>query len=426
MAEKRVSLGFSLGANSKKAKPTPAKPKLNLFGDDEVKPKTLPPSALLSDEEYKKFVPAPTPVPDLNDQSLTTPVEDTTQKDEEDALEAFMKGVKDDEKKEPKIRRDDLEEDDEMESFLKFRKEKKGHASSTSAPILDDSGHPIDVEDYDSDDPNRKKEVPILPPIDHASIEYPEFNKNFYEEHPDIAKMTEEEVAETRRLLDIRVSGLGSIRPGKTFDHFGFDNDLKRAIIKMGYSEPTPIQKQAIPTALAGRDVIGIAKTGSGKTNAYVWPIIGHVMDQPQLEKGDGPIAIILAPTRELAAQIFSEAKKSAKPYNIKCAAVYGGVSKGSQILSIRNGAEIVVATPGRLIDLIKMKGCKMNRCTFLVIDEADRMFELGFEPQIRSIVGQIRPDRQTMLFSATFKKKIEHCPRSSGVGTVLLLPSYK
>ena len=224
--------------------------------------------------------------------------------------------------------------------------------------------------------------------------------------------MTEQEVSEYRKTLGIRVSGLDVPRPIKQFSDCGFSSILMNAISKQGYQNPTTIQCQAIPIILSGRDIIGIAKTGSGKTAAFMLPMIVHIMDQPELNKEEGPIGIICAPTRELAHQIFLEAKKFAKPHGIRVSAVYGGMSKLEQFKELKAGCEIVVATPGRLIDLLKMKALTMIKATYLVLDEADRMFDLGFEPQIRSIVGQIRPDRQTLLFSATMPQRVERLAR--------------
>ncbi|CAJ0831173.1 13498_t:CDS:2 [Entrophospora sp. SA101] len=171
--------------------------------------------------------------------------------------------------------------------------------------------------------------------------------------------------------------------------------------------------KTALPVALSGRDIIGIAKTGSGKTAAFIWPMLIHIMDQEELKKGEGPIGLILAPTRELTSQIYIEAKKFAKSYGLRVAAVYGGASKMDQFKELRQGnIEILVGTPGRLIDMVKMKATNFRRVSFLVLDEADRMFDLGFEPQVRSICDNIRPDRQTLLFSATFPKKVEKLAR--------------
>lgn len=226
--------------------------------------------------------------------------------------------------------------------------------------------------------------------------------------------MSEQDVAEYRKSLSIRVSGFDVPRPVKTFEDCGFSSQLMNAIRKQAYEKPTAIQCQALPIALSGRDIIGIAKTGSGKTAAFVLPMIVHIMDQPELEKEEGPIGVICAPTRELAHQIYLEAKKFAKSHGIRVAAVYGGMSKLEQFKELKAGCEIVVATPGRLIDMLKMKALTMLRATYLVLDEADRMFDLGFEPQIRSIVGQIRPDRQTLLFSATMPRKVEKLARET------------
>lgn len=224
--------------------------------------------------------------------------------------------------------------------------------------------------------------------------------------------MTEQDVTEYRKSLSIRVSGFDVPRPIKTFEDCGFSPQLMNAITKQGYEKPTPIQCQAFPIVLSGRDIIGIAKTGSGKTAAFVLPMIVHIMDQPELAKEEGPIGVICAPTRELAHQIYLESKKFAKSYGIRVSAIYGGMSKLEQFKELKSGCEIVIATPGRLIDMIKMKALTMLRATYLVLDEADRMFDLGFEPQIRSIVGQIRPDRQTLLFSATMPRKVEKLAR--------------
>ncbi len=159
--------------------------------------------------------------------------------------------------------------------------------------------------------------------------------------------------------------------------------------------------------ALSGRDVIGVAKTGSGKTLGFLLPAIVHINAQPLLKPGDGPIALILSPTRELANQTLGETDKFGRSSKLKYTCVYGGVPKGQQARDLRNGVEICIATPGRLIDFIETGTTNLRRVTYLVLDEADRMLDMGFEPQMRMIVGQIRPDRQTLLFSATWPKSI-------------------
>ncbi|KAJ3683042.1 hypothetical protein LUZ60_013269 [Juncus effusus] len=354
--------------------------------------------------------------------------------DEVDPLDAFMEGIHEEISKAPapapsnqkKVDkyRDEDEEEDPMEIFLRAKKDvglslaadalRAGYGSDEevyAAAKAVDAG----LIDYDSDDNPvvvDKRKIEPIPALDHSSVDYEPFCKDFYEEKPSISGMSEQDVAEYRKSLAIRVSGFDVPKPIKLFEDCGFSSPIMSVISKQGYEKPTPIQCQALPIVLSGRDIIGIAKTGSGKTAAFVLPMVVHIMDQPELAKEEGPIGIICAPTRELAHQIYLEAKKFSKPYNLKVCAVYGGVSKHEQFKELKAGCEIVVCTPGRLIDLLKMKALRMLRATYLVLDEADRMFDLGFEPQIRSIVGQIRPDRQTLLFSATMPYKVERLAR--------------
>ncbi|KAH9422538.1 ATP-dependent RNA helicase ddx42 [Dermatophagoides pteronyssinus] len=315
--------------------------------------------------------------------------------------------------------RQDIEEEDLEESYYKYMESNPMAGVGTFVGDSDDESGTNTIEnqiEYDDDGnpivTSIKKTIDPLPMVYHSQIEYQPFEKNFYHEHEDIAKLTNVECQELRRKLGIRVSGPSPPKPCSSFGHFGFDEPLMKLIRKMEFTTPTPIQAQAIPAALSGRDVIGIAKTGSGKTAAYLWPLLMHIMDQPELKPGDGPIGLILAPTRELSQQIYQEGKKFAKPYGIRVLCAYGGGSKYEQSKDLEQGADIVVATPGRMIDFIKMKATNLLRVTYLVLDEADRMFDMGFEPQVRSICNQVRPDRQTLMFSATFKKKIEKLAR--------------
>ena len=143
-----------------------------------------------------------------------------------------------------------------------------------------------------------------LPPIDHTSINYESFEKNFYSVHEEIAQLDKDQVKNLRETLGIKVTGPDPPHPVSSFAHFGFDDLLIKVIRKSEYTQPTPIQAQAIPAALSGRDVLGIAKTGSGKTAAFIWPMLVHIIDQRELAPGDGPIGLILAPTRELSQQV--------------------------------------------------------------------------------------------------------------------------
>ncbi|XP_064544639.1 ATP-dependent RNA helicase DDX42 [Drosophila montana] len=344
---------------------------------------------------------------------------------DEDPLEQFMAGIKQQVEKE-KVRatdpqqkttvaplekkgvRHDIDDEDDEESYYRYMEENPNAG-------LRDEGSDQEI-DYDEDGnpiaPPKKKDIDPLPPIYHSEIEYEPFERNFYTPHEDIAQLDEEQVRELRRTLGVKVSGALPPKPVSSFGHFGFDDLLLKSVRKAEYTQPTPIQAQAVPAALSGRDIIGIAKTGSGKTAAFIWPLLTHLMDQRELRPGDGPIGLILAPTRELSLQIYNEAKKFGKVYNINVVCCYGGGSKWEQSKALEQGCEIVVATPGRMIDMVKMKATNLRRVTFLVLDEADRMFHMGFEPQVRSICNHVRPDRQTLLFSATFKKRIERLAR--------------
>lgn len=339
---------------------------------------------------------------------------------EEDPLDAFMAGIEQQTgkggkggkaaaKKPPaKGVRDDIEGEDDHESFFRYMEENPNAGTHN-----DDSDQEME---YDAEGnpivPVKSKYIDPLPTIDHTQIKYEPCVKNFYIEPEDIAGLSVLEIEQLRNKLGIKVSGPLPARPVTSFAHFGFDESLIKAIRKMEYTQPTPIQSQAVPVALGGRDVIGIAKTGSGKTAAFLWPMLVHIMDQPELKPGDGPIGLILAPTRELSQQIYSEAKRFGKVYNIHVVCCYGGGSKWEQSKALEAGAEIVVATPGRMIDMIKMKATNLQRVTYLVMDEADKMFNMGFEPQVRSICDHVRPERQTLLFSATFKKRVEKLAR--------------
>ncbi|MBI4759960.1 MAG: DEAD/DEAH box helicase [Chloroflexi bacterium] len=171
-----------------------------------------------------------------------------------------------------------------------------------------------------------------------------------------------------------------------------------------GYETATPIQEAAIPAALRGRDIIGTAQTGTGKTAAFVLPILNKLLDGPR----GTPRALIVTPTRELAEQIHQVTKTLATGTGLKSATIYGGVGADRQIKALRQGVEILVATPGRLLDLIQQRHIKTNHIEILVLDEADRMFDMGFLPDVRRIIKAVPVERQTMLFSATFPPEVE------------------
>jgi ATP-dependent RNA helicase RhlE len=188
------------------------------------------------------------------------------------------------------------------------------------------------------------------------------------------------------------------------FTQFNLDSRLMQGIKKAGYEAATPIQEAAIPAALRGRDLIGTAQTGTGKTAAFVLPILNKLLDGPR----NVTRALIVTPTRELAEQIHEVIRDLATGTRLRSVTIYGGVGAGPQIQALKNGAEILVACPGRLLDLMNQRFARLDHVEILVLDEADRMFDMGFLPDIRKIIKAVPAQRQTMLFSATFPPEIE------------------
>ncbi|KAF4347189.1 hypothetical protein G4B88_013154 [Cannabis sativa] len=277
---------------------------------------------------------------------------------------------------------------------------------------LDNDGDPIDDEGDDEFIKRVKKtKAEKLSIADHSKIDYKPFRKNFYIESKEISRMTSEDVVAYRMHLELKVHGKDVPKPLKTWNETGLTGKILDTIKKLGYEKPMSIQAQALPIIMSGRDCIGIAKTGSGKTLAFVLPMLRHLKDQPPVVAGEGPIGLLIAPTRELVQQIHNDILKFTKALGLTCVPVYGGSGVAQQISKLKRGTEIVVCTPGRMIDVLCTSGGKitnLRRVTYLVMDEADRMFDMGFEPQISRIVQNIRPDRQTVLFSATFPRQVE------------------
>ncbi|KAH1208973.1 DEAD-box ATP-dependent RNA helicase 40 [Glycine soja] len=194
--------------------------------------------------------------------------------------------------------------------------------------------------------------------------------------------------------------------PFMTFDATGFPPEILREIYSAGFSSPTPIQAQTWPVALQGRDIVAIAKTGSGKTLGYLMPAF-ILLRQRCNNSLNGPTVLVLAPTRELATQIQDEVVKFGRSSRVSCTCLYGGAPKALQLKELDRGADIVVATPGRLNDILEMKKIDFGQVSLLVLDEADRMLDMGFEPQIRKIVNEIPPRRQTLMYTATWPKEV-------------------
>jgi len=247
-----------------------------------------------------------------------------------------------------------------------------------------------------------------------------------------------------REDFNIAIKGGRVPKPLRNWEEANLPKEVYNVIIEVGYKEPTPIQRQAIPIGLQNRDIIGVAETGSGKTAAFLIPLLVWITVVPKKQKedddlieGTGPYAIILAPTRELAQQIEIEAIKFGDKLGIRTVSVIGGASREDQGLRMRMGVDIVIATPGRLVDVLENRYLSLNLCSYVIMDEADRMLDMGFEPDVNRIlefipVTNLKPDteeaedehkllenfankkkyRQTVMFTATMSSAVERMAR--------------
>ena len=257
-----------------------------------------------------------------------------------------------------------------------------------------------------------------------------------------VDEMNERDWRIFREDYNITLKGGRIPNPLRSWSEAELPETLNEIIVKLGYTEPTPIQRQAIPIGLQNRDVIGVAETGSGKTVAFLLPLLIWIMSQPKIvrqeEIDQGPYAVIMAPTRELAQQIEEETLKFASALEIRTVAIIGGISREEQGFKLRLGCEIVIATPGRLIDVLENRYLVLSRCTYVVLDEADRMIDMGFEADVQKILDfmpatNLKPDsdeaedeinllknsrtknkyRQTVMFTATMPPPLERLART-------------
>lgn len=211
--------------------------------------------------------------------------------------------------------------------------------------------------------------------------------------------------------IEVRASNMEGIVSIQTFETAGLRDLLMENITKSGYTKPTPVQKYAIPIIMAKRDMMGCAQTGSGKTAAFMLPILNDIMNDKDDSAIGSPICLIMAPTRELVIQIFEEARKFANRSWIKVAIAYGGTASRNQAENIGRGCHVLVATPGRLMDFVEKSIVKLESLKFLVLDEADRMLDMGFQDTINKIANHQTLDKekmQTLMFSATFPEEIQ------------------
>lgn len=235
------------------------------------------------------------------------------------------------------------------------------------------------------------------------------FTKDIYKEHPHVTNRTEADIRQFFEEHQITISGGNQKKPILKFCETHFSDDITTTLKRMKFEQPTPIQSVGWPHALSGNDIVGIAQTGSGKTLSFILPAISHIHEQRKKIANDGPIALVVCPTRELAMQCQDVVRNFGMGCKINSVCVYGGQSKLIQEDQlIRPNLDLVIATPGRLLDFLTMEVISLRHCSFVVLDEADRMLDMGFEPQIRSVMGQIRPDRQVLMWSATWPEEIQ------------------
>ena len=268
-------------------------------------------------------------------------------------------------------------EEEEMEALKAAKKEEsEKKAQANYGRVFGDEGDVLDESEVEQkkqsaldllEEQKRGKE---LRPVNHDAIEYISFRKNLYIVPRAIARLTGEDVQNQREEMQMKVRGKMCPAPVQTWEHCGLSEKILGVIQRLNYESPFAIQKQAIPAIMGGRDVIAVAKTGSGKTMAFLLPIFRHILDQPRLREGEGPIALIMAPARELALQITSEAKKFTKALGLRVTCIYGGGSVADQIADLKRGAEIVVCTPGRMIDILCMQVLSCIRFPLLSVSK--------------------------------------------------------
>ncbi|KAI3422405.1 putative ATP-dependent RNA helicase ddx5, variant 2 [Globodera pallida] len=242
--------------------------------------------------------------------------------------------------------------------------------------------------------------------VDWARQNLSPIKKNLYHEHASISRRSQADIDLWLTENECTLQGTAIPRSIFFFNESGFPDPIVH-LLSVHYRIPTTIQSISWPVALSGRDLISIAKTGSGKTLGFILPAIVHTLAQPPRRPNEGPAVLVLLPTRELAIQVEEVAREYCRLMKLEATCCYGGAPKAGQANDLRKGIDICVATPGRILDFMEANTTNMRRCSFLVLDEADRMLDMGFEPQIRKIVGQIRPDRQSLMFSATWPKEV-------------------
>jgi len=338
-----------------------------------------------------------------DDMTLQPTAVDTAEGDEPDSLDVFMAKL-----------------EAEMDAENGQSKDAKGELyENTDEVAFEENEESGELLETITDQINeikglkKKKDVPV---INWSTVELTPFEKTFYKESADIQNLSPEEISAILARDNITIRGKNPLRPILRWENASFPMNIMTVIEnELGFPAPTAIQAIALPTLMSGRDLIGIAQTGSGKTLAYVLPMLRHISAQPLPSKleSQAPAALILVPTRELATQVHTNARPFTKKMNLRMIAAYGGAVISEQISLIKAGVDILICTPGRAIELLQIRKLDLHRVTFFVLDEADRMLDMGFEPQISKIAANVRPDRQICCFSATFNKKMDSIART-------------
>ncbi|KAF9928858.1 RNA-dependent ATPase [Linnemannia zychae] len=299
----------------------------------------------------------------------------------------------------------------------KHKKDKKEKEKKEKKRKADDSDS--DNSNDNSSTSTATEDVPVIKKLKAVEVAIPTLKatvvtgidstssgliKAFY--NPSTNKTTKEQAREFYKENTIEVSGDQDFLPVLKFNEAGFHPEMLD--VTKSFKAPSPIQAACWPIVLSGRDIIGIAETGSGKTLAFTLPALMHIKGQKEFStKPKGPTVLVVSPTRELAMQTQEQCVAAGKSSGIKSVCIYGGVSKDDQRRAIRQGVHIIVATPGRLLDLLEDGSCNIDAVSYLVLDEADRMLDTGFEEAIRSILRKTRKDRQTAMFSATWPESV-------------------
>ncbi|TRY76967.1 hypothetical protein TCAL_02687 [Tigriopus californicus] len=245
---------------------------------------------------------------------------------------------------------------------------------------------------------------------DWRNMARPPPNFDFYQPAASVTHRSAEEIQSFRRENHIHVvQGQSHVpQPILQFDEGNFSPGILNVLSRQDFSTPMPIQSQGWPIALAGQDLVAIGQTGSGKTLGYLLPALMHIQHQSPLAARDGPIALVMAPTRELVNQIGQVAHAYCKGLQLQTTCLFGGASRSRQLRDLDRGCHLVVATPGRLLDFLSSHQTNLTRTSYVVLDEADRMLDMGFEPQIRQILDQVPPERQMLMWSATWPQGVQ------------------